>query len=210
MAETSVALVVVDVQCDFCPRGALAVTNGDKVIAPINELLSVASRYQRPVVATRDWHPRDSTHFTTGGGNWPPHCVIDSAGARFHPDLHLPTDVIVVSKGISVDADGYSGFEGVDAGGASLLSILRPRKIDAIVVCGLATDYCVRATALDGIQFDLTVVVVSDAIAPVNLTPQAGEQAVQEMRDAGVRLADTESAKRFLINKSVSGLRSSG
>jgi nicotinamidase/pyrazinamidase len=190
--------VVVDVQVDFCPGGALAVPQGNCVLAPINRLLHIATENHRPVIATRDWHPQESSHFTSGGGRWPPHCVADSKGAAFHPDLVLPAHTIIVSKGLQPNENGYSAFDGIDDKQLSLLNVLSAHSIDNVVVCGLATDYCVRATVLDAMRSGFSAFVVVDAIAPVNLNKTDGEEAAREMQGAGAHMVDTMAAQRFL------------
>ena len=191
--------MVVDVQIDFCPGGALAVPQGNCVLEPINRLLHIATQNHRPVVATRDWHPQQSSHFTSGGGRWPPHCVADSQGAAFHPDLLLPAHTIIVSKGLQPNENGYSAFDGVDDKQLSLLKVLTAHSIEDVVVCGLATDYCVRATVLDAMRSGFSAFVVLDAIAPVNLNDTDGEEAAREMQDAGAHMVDTAAAQRFLL-----------
>lgn len=198
MAGTSIGLVVVDVQVDFCPGGALPVRHGDSVIDPINRLLQSAAAQNTPVIATRDWHPPNSTHFTTGGGAWPPHCVAGTRGAAFHPGLRIPLMAIVVSKGVTETEDGYSGFDGTDTAGSSLYSLLHSHGVNQILVCGLATDYCVRETALDASQYGFSTFVVQDAIASVDIRQGDGQRALQELRDAGVYLVDTNAAQQLL------------
>ena len=200
MTNPSVALVVVDVQVDFCPGGALAVPQGNCVLEPINRLLHIATENHRPVVATRDWHPEESSHFTSGGGRWPPHCVADSKGAAFHPDLRLPAHTIIVSKGLQPNENGYSAFDGIDDKQLPLLTVLNAQSIEDVVVCGLATDYCVRATVLDALRSGFSAFVVLDAIAPVNLNGTDGDEAAREMQDAGAYMLDTEAAQTCLIN----------
>ena len=192
---------MVDVQLDFCPGGALPVPHGDTVIAPINRLLQSATAQNIPVIATRDWHPPNSAHFTTGGGSWPPHCVADTPGAAFHPSLRIPPTAIVVSKGRTATEDGYSGFDGTDTVGRSLRSVVQAHSLSDILVCGLATDYCVRATALDASRFGITTYVVSDAIASVELRESDGQRALEDMRTAGVALVATNSAQQLLENE---------
>ncbi|MEO1995434.1 MAG: isochorismatase family protein [Planctomycetaceae bacterium] len=199
MTNPSVALVVVDVQVDFCPGGVLAVPQGTRVIEPINRLLHIATQNHRPVIATRDWHPRQSSHFTSGGGRWPPHGVADSKGAAFHPDLLLPAHTIIVSKGLQPDENGYSAFDGVDDKQATLLTVLNAHAIKDVLVCGLATDYCVLATVLDAMRSGFSAFVVLDAIAPVNLNDTDGEEAAREMQDAGAHMMDTAAAQSFLL-----------
>ena len=143
------ALVLVDVQNDFCPGGALPVPDGDRVIPVLNRVIERFGTEGRPVYATRDWHPYDTTHFQAYGGPWPRHCVAGTAGAELHPGLRVPPDATIISKGQARDDAGYSAFEGTTADGRDLASDLRRREISRIYVGGLATDYCVPATVLD-------------------------------------------------------------
>ena len=153
----------------------------------------------RHIVATRDWHPQTSSHFTSGGGRWPPHCVADSKGAAFHQDLLLPAHTIVVSKGLQLNENGYSAFDGIDDKQTLLLNILTAHSIEGVVVCGLATDYCVRATVLDARRFGFSTFVVVDAIEPVNLNDTDGDEAEREMQDAGAQLVDSSTVQRLFV-----------
>ncbi len=175
------ALIVVDVQNDFCPGGALAVGGGDGVVEPINRLASEASF----VVATRDWHPPDHGSFAAAGGPWPVHCVRDTPGASLHPGIDVGRIDAIVDKGQSRDADGYSAFEGTE-----LERLLRDRGVDTVDVAGLALDYCVKATALDARRAGFDVVVHRDATRAVEVSPGDGERAVEELRAAGVKVVD--------------------
>jgi len=179
------ALIVVDVQNDFCPGGALAVRNGDDVVAVLNRYIEKFLEARLPIFATRDWHPEKTSHFNSYGGPWPTHCVQHSRGAEFHPGLRLGPGVVVVSKGAGVDEDGYSGFQGRDSSGAPLAELLRERGVEVIFVGGLATDYCVKHTALDGIKQGFRVVLIGDAVRGVDLNPNDSARAVKEMSDAG-------------------------
>lgn len=195
MAErTRRALLVVDVQNDFCSGGALAVPGGDSVVLPINRLTAAYAAAGAPIFASRDWHPPGSSHFTEGGGIWPVHCVAETNGAAFHPELALPPETAVLSKGTALDADGYSAFDGTITGGESLKQALDTRTVEHLTVCGLATDYCVRASVLDACRQGLRVSVVSDAIAAVNLHAGDGPQAIKEMRAAGAEFVDADAA----------------
>ena len=185
---TVTAVLVVDVQRDFCPGGALAVPDGDRVVKVLNPILRAADARRLTLYATRDWHPPDSSHFLAGGGPWPTHCVAGSPGARFHPDLHLPDGTLVVNKGMTANSDGYSAFEGCLDDGTTLADDLRRRGITHLVTGGLATDYCVRHSVLDAIRGGWRVTLVTDAIEAVELTPGDGERALAEMRDAGTEL----------------------
>ena len=134
------ALIVVDVQNDFCPGGALAVKEGDRVVPVLNRHIDQFTKAGLPIFATRDWHPAKTSHFNTSGGPWPPHCIQGSTGAQFHPDLKLRADTVIVSAGMGSDEDGYSGFLGINDSGAKLVDLLRQRGIERIFVGGLATD----------------------------------------------------------------------
>ena len=188
------ALLVVDVQNDFCAGGALAVPQGDRVVEPINRLLAAYAAARAPIFASRDWHPSGSSHFVGGGGQWPVHCVADTPGAAFHPQLLLPDFTAVVSKGQGSDSDGYSAFDGTLPAGGTLAAALDERNIDHLAVCGLATDYCVRASVLDARTRGLAVSVVGDAIAAVNLKPGDEAGALDEMRAAGAELVTLDGA----------------
>jgi nicotinamidase/pyrazinamidase len=174
------ALIVVDVQQDFCPGGALPVPEGDRVVPVINRLL------ERPwyALATRDWHPLDHCSFLPQGGIWPPHCVAGTPGAAFHPDVRANRFQEVISKATTRTAEAYSGFQGTD-----LAARLRQRGIRRVFLAGLATDYCVKATALDARRASLEVVVLSDAIRGVEVRPGDCAAAVAEMQAAGARVA---------------------
>lgn len=177
------ALVVVDVQHDFLPGGALGVDGGDLVLGPIGRLLDAARQAGATIVASRDWHPAGHVSFAERGGPWPSHCVAGSDGAQIHPALDL-TGATVVDKGTEPDVDAYSAFDGT-----GLLELLRERGVERAVVCGLATDYCVRATALDALDGGLRVLVVTDAVAAVDVTTGDGDRALDELRTAGAALA---------------------
>ena len=182
------ALLIVDLQNDFCPGGALPVADGDRILPPVNRLAAQAAVLGLPVYASRDWHPADSRHFAVHGGPWPVHCVAGTAGARLHPDLALPSGAMIVTKGSTREEHGYSAFEGRVAGRGLLLEDLRARGVDHLVVCGLATDYCVRASVLDARAHGLGVTVVEDAIRAVDVTQGDGTRALAEMRQAGATL----------------------
>lgn len=179
------ALIVVDVQNDFCPDGALGVESGDEIIPVLNRYIDKFRAAGLPVIATRDWHPVKTTHFKEYGGVWPAHCIQDTRGAAFHADLHLPDEVILVSKGMGADEDSYSAFHGKDDSGTPLSKLLRGFGVERIFVGGLATDYCVKYTALEGMKEGFTVVVLGDAIRGVNLQPDDSEKALVAVRDAG-------------------------
>ncbi len=185
--EKKAALVIVDVQNDFCPGGALAVADGDQVAALLSDYAASFAAAGVPVFATRDWHPARTSHFKVYGGIWPVHCVQNTFGAEFHAALRLPPGAVVVSKGSAADVDSYSGFDGVDGGGAGLAQLLRAQAVDEIFIGGLATDYCVKQTVLDGLKHGFSVVLLRDAIRGVDLAPGDSARALDEMRRAGVR-----------------------
>ena len=172
------ALVIVDFQNDFTPGGALAVPDGDAIAGKINEL--AASGDYDLIVATRDWHPPDHGSFAAQGGPWPVHCVAETEGAQLHPALDESKVEVIVDKGQSPDTDGYSGFEGTD-----LESLLRDRGITQVTVVGLATDYCVKNTALDALRAGFQVTVDSSAVRGVEVQAGDSERALAEVRAAG-------------------------
>lgn len=182
MSNTRQALIVVDVQNDFCPGGTLAVSHGDEVVAPLNKLIDEFLERDDPVYLSRDWHPRQTKHFAEYGGIWPVHCVQNTEGAAFHPALRRDPRVKVVSKGLG-DTDCYSAFDETD-----LESQLHRAGVEELVVGGLATDYCVKSTVLGAIDRGFKVKAVKDAMRPVNLHPGDGERAIEEMRAAGAEI----------------------
>jgi nicotinamidase/pyrazinamidase len=192
MKDTGPALLLVDVQNDFCPGGALAVPEGHRVIPVLNRAIERFQAEGRPVYASRDWHPRDTKHFKERGGPWPPHCVADSSGAKFHPELRLPQNAVVVSKGQDRNDDGYSAFEGVTDSGRTLAEDLRARGVSELYVGGLATDYCVRATVLDARRNGFAVTVLTDAVAGIGRDDAA--RALEDMRAAGASLESSDQS----------------
>lgn len=192
--EPTAALVVVDLQNDFAdPAGSLSVSGGEAIIGRVNEEVRRAGEAGALVVATQDWHPPSTPHFVTDGGTWPVHCVAGTWGAELHPGFSLPADAPRVRKG-SNGEDGYSGFTMRDPASGEersteLEGLLRSRDVRRVVVCGLATDYCIRATALDAARLGFATTLLTDAIAAVDLEPGDGERAISEMAEAGVELA---------------------
>lgn len=182
------ALVVVDVQRDFCPGGALAVAGGDEVVPIINQLI----KHFDHLVFTRDWHPADHCSFSPApqyhDKSWPVHCVAGSSGAAFVEGLDVPAHALIVDKGTAIDKEAYSGFEGT-----TLAETLRGRGVASIVVCGLATDYCVKNTALDGLRHGFRVTVVQDACRGVDVPPGTADAALHEMAAAGVHLITSQA-----------------
>lgn len=172
------AVLAVDVQRDFCPGGALPVAGGDRVVPVLNEWIRQAARSHAVVVASRDWHPRGHMSFVERGGPWPVHCVQESRGAQFHPDLDLPGEAILISKGEDPDREQYSAFDGT-----GLASLLERRGVRRIFIGGLAQDVCVRACVLDALEHGFETHLLLDATFPVD--ESTGARAVREMRDGG-------------------------
>jgi nicotinamidase/pyrazinamidase len=172
------ALLIVDFQNDFTPGGALAVAHGDEIAERLNAL--AASGDYELVVATRDWHPPDHGSFAAQGGPWPVHCVADSPGAQLHPALDASRVDVIVDKGRDAGTEGYSGFEGTD-----LARVLHDRGITQVTVVGLATDYCVKNTALDALREGFQVTVDTTAVRGVEVAPGDSERALAEVRAAG-------------------------
>jgi len=182
------ALIVVDVQNDFCPGGSLAVANGDEVVAPLNKLIKEFLDRGEPVFKSRDWHPATAKHFAVYGGVWPVHCVQNTRGAEFHKDLSDDPRITIISKGIDESADGYSAFDGT-----SLAQILHDEGVTEVWVGGLATDYCVKHTVLDALRQGFEVKALADSMRPVNIKPDDGASAIAEMRSAGAEITGNES-----------------
>jgi nicotinamidase/pyrazinamidase len=181
------ALIIVDVQNDFCPGGSLAVVNGDDVVPPLNRLAREFLDRNEPVFKTRDWHPQKTKHFADYGGIWPVHCVQGTHGAEFHPDLVDDPRETIISKGVDERADGYSGFDGTN-----LARLLLEEGVNEVWVGGLATDYCVKHTVLDALKSGFRVKALADAMRAVNLNPTDGQHAIEEMRAAGAEIIGDE------------------
>jgi len=182
------ALILVDVQNDFCPGGALAVTEGDKIVAVVNRLMT---RFTL-VVSTQDWHPANHISFKERGGPWPPHCVQGTPGAELHSALDTSTVANYFRKASSPDKDAYSEFEGVDENGRTLDEFLKSRRVKSVYVVGLATDYCVKATVLDALELGYEVFAVTDAMRAVNVNPDDGAKALGEMERNGAHLITSD------------------
>lgn len=175
----TIGFLIVDPQNDFCPGGALAVPEGDRVMEVINSV--VAAQPDAPVFVSRDWHPTETTHFD----NWPVHCVANTLGAEFHDDFELPARAVVISKGMGAGEDAYSSFHGETEDGMSLLLALADAGVTELIVAGLATDYCVKATVLDALAEGFEVKVLLSGVRAVNISPEDGTRAIEEMAEAG-------------------------
>lgn len=183
------ALLVVDVQKDFLPGGALAVSEGDAVIPLLNEAIRAFSEAGLPIFATRDWHPPDHCSFVQQGGLWPLHCVGGTSGAAFPKSLRLPAAAVVISKADDPASEAYSAFSGTD-----LAELLSDRRVGRVFVGGLATDYCVLRTVLDARAVGLDVVVLDDGVRAVDVESGDGDRAIGRMRAAGAVFASTRTA----------------
>jgi nicotinamidase/pyrazinamidase len=185
--QSKQALIVVDVQNDFCPGGALAVADGDEVVAPLNAVIDEFLERGDPVFKSRDWHPPKTKHFQAYGGTWPIHCVQNTKGAEFHPQLRDDPRIRVISKGLG-DTDCYSAFDETD-----LASHLHEQGVEELVVGGLATDYCVKATVLAGLNEGFKVKALKNAMRAVDVNPGDGERAIQEMKAAGAQIVNGDN-----------------
>jgi len=180
------ALIVVDVQNDFCPGGTLAVPHGDDVVELLNRLIDEFLDRGEPVYKSRDWHPPTTKHFAAHGGDWPVHCVQNTKGAEFHPALRNDPRINVISKGLG-DTNCYSAFDETN-----LLDQLHQQNVEEVVVGGLATDYCVKSTVLDALKNGFKVKALENAMRAVDVQPGDGDRAIEEMRAAGAVILSTE------------------
>ena len=185
LLKTGDALLIIDVQIDFCPGGPLPVKDGDQVVPILNDWIEAARVKEIPVYAARDWHPNQHPSFKENGGLWPVHCLQDSPGAGFHPDLSLPEGPVLISKGVRFDQDQNSAFDQT-----GLAVQLRKAGIRRLYVGGLAEDVCVVATVLDACQEGFETVLIRDATRPI--TQEGGRAARETMREAGARFISTE------------------
>jgi len=177
-------LIIVDVQRDFCPGGALPVPEGDRVVPVLNRYIDIFRRAGAQIYATKDWHPPDHSSFKDCGGIWPPHCIQGSEGALFHPALKLPEEAKIMSTATDASKEAYSGFDGT-----KLDEELRKKDVRRVFAGGLATDYCVKSTVLDALQLGFETILLVDAIRGVNLKPDDSEKAIAEMIKKGAKKA---------------------
>jgi nicotinamidase/pyrazinamidase len=176
------AIIIVDVQNDFCTGGALPVPEGDQVIPALNDYIKIFKNNQ--IFATRDWHPPNHISFKPQGGTWPPHCIQNTEGAKFHPDLKLPRDTTIISKAMDPNKEAYSGFDGTE-----LANTLQKAGVTRVFIGGLATDYCVKNTVLDARELGFEAVLLLDAIRGINLDPDDATRAVAKMTSQGAEQA---------------------
>ena len=190
------ALIIVDVQNDFCPGGSLAVKHGDSIVPMLNRYIDLFVKAGFAVFASRDWHPRKTRHFKEFGGSWPVHCVQNTSGALFHPQLQAGRDAVVVSKGMDPQKDSYSVFQAVDENGEVFSGILSGKNVKELFVGGLATDYCVKATVMDALEEGFTVNLLADAVKGVDFYPGDAQRAIKEMLSAGAIAVTFEQVYR--------------
>ncbi len=182
------ALIVVDMQNDFMPGGALGIDGADSIIERINDYVRLFEKLLQPVYFTRDWHPKNHISFKENGGVWPRHCVQKSEGAKFHKDIYIPADNrFVISKGTFEDFDAYSAFQGTE-----LKSLLAERGIRRLFICGVATDYCVKHTLLGSLNLGFEALLLSDAIKGVNIKKEDSNMAMKEMMESGASICRIE------------------
>jgi len=182
------ALILVDIQNDFCPGGALAVNEGDQIVPAVNRLIPEFPL----VISTQDWHPENHISFKEQGGPWPPHCLQGTRGAELHSDLKTDTIAHYFRKASSPDKDDYSEFAGKDDRGRSLDQVLKRHGVKTLYAVGLATDYCVLETVIDGLRLGYEVYAVTDAMRAVNVNPADGEKALQKMASSGAHLVTSD------------------
>lgn len=192
------ALLVVDVQNDFCPGGALGIKGGHRIIPPINKYIAIFCARGLPIILTRDWHPSRTRHFKKFGGVWPVHCLKQTKGARFHSGLKIPRRAIRVYKGMDFGKDSYSAFHAEDKKGRGLAEILKRLGIRELFIAGLATDYCVRFTCHDALKKGFQVKVLIDAIKGVDLKPDDSRRAIKEMIKSGAEKVSLKKIKERL------------
>ncbi len=197
MRENS-ALIVVDMQNDFCANGSLPVKDGDTIVPVLNGYIELFKAAGFLVFATRDWHPEKTIHFAKYGGKWPVHCVQGTKGAEFHKDLNLPKDARIITTGDLPDDEGYSGIQGRDPSGRLLSQALKDSGIDRVYVGGLATDYCVKETVLDGLRAGFKVTVLGDAIKGVDVKKGDSERAMKEMTKKGADVITLKDMKALI------------
>lgn len=185
------ALIVVDVQNDFCPGGSLAVPDGDQIIPVVQHYVDSFTAQGLPVIFTRDFHPANHVSFAQQGGPWPPHCVQETVGVDYHPGIKIPPGAYHIIKGFQSDVDAYSGFEGRlrdSTDSLTLDNLLHSVNVHEIYLVGLATDYCVHATAFDALRLGYRVIVVEDGVRGVNVNSGDSLRALQDLRQHGAQL----------------------
>jgi nicotinamidase/pyrazinamidase len=182
------ALLIVDLQNDFCPGGALGVPGADKIVPTINKYIRIFSKKKLPIFASADWHPIKTGHFKDFGGRWPVHCIHNSKGAQFHPKLKLPKEAIILYKGMDPQRESYSVFQAEDKDGRRFPNLLKVLGIEELYIGGLATDYCVKFSAKDALKNGFKVRLLLDAIKGVDLKSGDSESAIKELVRLGAKM----------------------
>lgn len=186
-------LLIVDVQVDFFPGGALPVPDGDEILPAANKYIELFKDKGYPVVCSRDWHPEKTAHFKDQGGEWPEHCVRGTRGAEFHPALNVPEEAMIISKGMGFDGNSYSAFLGKNEQGEFLEEILRTKGLEEIFIAGVATDFCVKQTALDALEKGFRVILLRDATSGIG--SQGTVNAFKEISKKGARISGLEEVR---------------
>ena len=194
--EIKRALLLADVQNDFCPGGALSIPRGDEIISVLNKYIEFFFKRHLRIFVSRDWHPKKTRHFKDFGGKWPKHCIQGTKGAKFHKHLKLPKGVIILSKGVDSEKDGYSVFQAFDSQGNNFLDILSSLKIDELYIGGLATDYCVKESVLDALRKGFKVRLLIDAIRGVD--PEDSDKAIKKMITYGAKKITFEELSKVM------------
>lgn len=194
------ALLIVDIQNDFCPGGSLGIPGGDTIVTAINKYIKIFSKRKLFIFASGDWHPIKTKHFKDFGGAWPVHCIQNTKGAAFLASLKLPKEVILLYKGMDPDKDSYSVFQAEDGKGAKFINILKKLKISELYIGGLATDYCVKFTTLDALRNGFKVKILIDAIKGVNLKPGDSEKAIKQMLKKGAKKINLKQLGGMLLS----------
>jgi len=184
--KSNKALLIVDMQKDFCPGGKLPVRHCDKVVENLNKYIKKFQNANLPIFASRDWHPEETVHFKKFGGIWPQHCIKNTKGAEFHPGLKLPEEAIIISKGMEPGKDSYSSFYAYNEEGKSFKVLLDEMEVETLYIGGVATDYCVKFSCLDALKNGFSVKLLINAIEGVDINPGDIDKAIKEMEQAGV------------------------
>jgi nicotinamidase/pyrazinamidase len=194
--KSNKALLIVDIQNDFCPGGALGVSEGDRIIPTVNKYIQLFEQKQLLLFFSRDWHPSETIHFQEKGGPWPPHCIQGTNGAKFHPDLRIPENAVILSKGMDPNLDSYSVFEAFDEDLLSFPELLRKQEITELFIGGMATDYCVRTTSLDALKQGLNIHVLVDAVKGIDAINS--DKTLEEIQSKGGDLKSFSQVEKGL------------
>jgi len=181
------ALIIIDIQKDFCPRGALPVKEGDAIIPVVNRYIKAFAKKKLPIFVVRDIHPKETKHFKAYGGLLPPHCIEGTKGAEFHPGLKVPKEAIIMTKGMDAEKSSFSAFHAHDPNGMELLNLLKILGVNEVYVGGFTTDFGVRFSGIDALRHGFKVFLLVDAVKGYNIDPNDSEKAIAEMVNLGAR-----------------------